>query len=289
MNLILQLLRIKHWIKNLFLFLPAFFGGVLIYEDNIISLLLSFFLFSLMSSSIYIINDIQDIEEDRNHPTKATRPIASSRISISLAKIIFIFLVIISLTGSFILNQSFFYVVLIYFITNIVYSLGAKDYAILDIVLVSLGFLYRVIAGGIIASVVLSKWLFLLTFLLALFIVLAKRRDDILINNREKDIVVRKVSKKYNIEFINFSIIMVSSLMIVCYIMYTILGNDFSKQNNFFVFSSSFFVVIGTLRYYQIIFVENNSGSPISLFYEDKFLQLTLICWVSTFILSIYM
>jgi len=286
MQTIFSLLRIKHWIKNFFIFLPAFFGGVLFSNNILPQLILGFFVFSLAASCIYIINDIKDVEQDKNHPKKSKRAIASGKISTKKATYIYIILLLVAAISSVLLPIEAIIVVGIYFGLNLFYSLGGKNLAIIDITIVSLGFVLRVIFGGLIVGVVISKWLFLLTFLLSLFLVIAKRRDDyIVVSNNES---VRKVSKKYNLDFINYTLIIVSALIIISYIMYTF-STPYSGTNDYIVFSSSLLVVMGILRYYQIIFVENNSGSPTDLLFSDNFIRVLILFWIFLYGFVIYL
>jgi len=281
-----SLLKVNHWIKNTFIFIPAFFGGVIINNDVIFNLTIGFFTFSLAASSIYIINDIKDINFDKNHPKKSKRPIASGKISIKYALSIFVGLVVACIVLASFLPIESQIIVLLYFILNIFYSLKGKQISIVDITIVSLGFVFRIAYGGVISEIIVSKWLFLLTFLLSLFLVVAKRRDDLVIDSNSKE--VRTVIKHYNLDFINYSMIMISSLTVVCYIMYTFSTNHFGDNNNYLVFCSSLLVILGILRYYQITFVENNSGSPTSLMLNDNFIRIILLLWVSLFAFVIY-
>ncbi len=282
---IIELIRVKQWTKNGFLFLPAFFGKALLERENIMLLGIGFILFSLLSSSIYILNDYFDRKSDALHPVKKFRPLASGKIPVSLGLSLCIALCVISFVGAFMLNANFFIVLFIYFLTNITYSLGAKNFALVDIFLVSLGFVYRVIAGGILVNVVISKWLFMITFLLSLFLVVAKRRDDVIL--AEKSDYVRKASKKYNLVFINNALVLISSLLLMSYIIYTFMVNHMG-ENNYLIFSTSIFVILGVLRYYQIIFVENNSSNPSELLLKDRILQGVIVIWLVLFSLALY-
>src|SRR6187551_1728870 len=145
---IFKLLRPKHWVKNFFVFIPAFFAGVLFNPENIKLLLLGFFCFSFVASAIYIINDYQDIEEDRNHPEKKTRPLAAGTVKIPVAFFLVFVLLAIGLGTAYFLEFNFFLVISLYLLINIGYSQGLKNISILDILIVATGFLLRVVAGG---------------------------------------------------------------------------------------------------------------------------------------------
>ena len=170
---LLNLLRIKHWIKNVLIFVPAFFDTSKLSTNNLISLVVGFISFSLMASAIYIFNDIQDIEKDKKHTIKRKRPIASGNISIKTAYYIFIILAIISLLTSilFLPNIWPLILLLIYFIINILYSKWLKNIPIIDIVIPVAGFIIRILFGGAIVNVNISNWLYLTTMSASFFMI----------------------------------------------------------------------------------------------------------------------
>jgi|SRR5690606_15839525 len=285
---IIKLLRIKHWVKNLFLFIPVFFAGELFLKENWISLLWGFLAFSFIASAVYIINDFRDIENDRLHPVKKDRPLASGRVSLITASILFVVLSLLSLITAYFLHTSFFIVIIIYFVLNLSYTFGLKNVSILDILIVASGFLLRTIAGAQITEVLVSQWLIIMVFLLAVFLALAKRRDDILINENS-GIVLRKSSQHYNLDFVNSCLTMLSAVIIVAYIMYTISDEVTERLNSEYVYITSIFVVAGVIRYLQITLVENNSGSPTKILYSDPFIRITLLGWIISFYIIIYL
>jgi decaprenyl-phosphate phosphoribosyltransferase len=285
---IIKLIRVNHWVKNLFIFIPAFFAGVLFDPENVFSLLLGFMCFSLVASSIYIINDYQDIEQDRNHPTKKSRPLASGAVSVPLAWFIFFAFMVVGLGVAFYLNFSFFIVLAIYFVINVGYSMGLKNISILDIMLVASGFLLRTVAGGVLINVSVSHWLLIMVFLLALFLALSKRLDDVLLSETNGGKVSRKTVKHYNLVFIHTGIAMIASIIMVSYIMYTISDEVISRLHSEHLYFTSIFVIAGLLRYIQIALVEKRSGSPTKIFLTDKFIIFTLLGWMLTFFTLIY-
>jgi 4-hydroxybenzoate polyprenyltransferase len=284
---LIKLLRLKDWAKNTFLFIPVFFAGELFKFSHLEDLTIGFFSFSFIASAIYILNDYRDIEADKKHPTKNKRPLASGEISTKTAVITFCFLLLIGLSLAFILDKVFFGILLTYFIVNIFYSLGLKKISILDIFIVASGFLLRVIGGGVLAEVHISQWLVIMVFLLAVFLGLAKRRDDILmfVNSGK---IMRESTKNYNLEFANASLTMLSAVIIVSYLMYTISEEVIVRFQNNYIYATSIFVIAGLMRYLQITLVENNSGSPTKLLYSDLFLKITLVGWIVSFYIIIY-
>ncbi len=284
----LKLLRINHWVKNLFLFIPVFFAGELFVSEHYFKLLLGFISYSFIASAVYIMNDYNDIEADRKHPEKQERPLASGAVSVKKGVFIMILLLCFGFGIAWVLNIWFLLIVFTYFVLNIAYSLGLKHISILDIFIVASGFLLRVIGGGIIVAVSVSEWLVIMVFLLAVFLGLAKRRDDILRFNASGT-VMRKASQHYNLDFTNACLTMLSAIICVAYLMYTISDEVIQKFQSHYVYWTSIFVLAGIMRYLQITLVENNSASPTKVLYTDKFMIITLLGWIIMFYMIIYL
>ncbi|MGI8950692.1 MAG: UbiA prenyltransferase family protein [Chitinophagaceae bacterium] len=281
------LLRPHHWIKNLFLFLPLFFAGEVFNLQKIFSVFLGFFAFSFIASSIYVLNDYMDVEADKKHPEKCNRPLAAGTVSkpaaIALFSICFLSGVAIAL---FILPK-FLFVLMLYFFMNLAYSLGLKNISILDVLILAIGFVLRVKAGGVITDIAITQWLMIMFFLLAFFMAVAKRRDDLLIKLKS-GADMRKSIKGYNLEFLNVVLSLTSAIIIVAYLIYTISPEVMERWKTYRMYYTSLFVIAGLLRYLQITFVENNTGSPTGLLYKDKFLQITILLWIISFYIIIY-
>jgi len=176
----IHLLRPKHWIKNIFIFAALIFSLNLFNIVKLIASLQSFFAFCLASSFVYIINDIIDIEQDRKHPKKRNRPIASGKISIKNAIIISIVCLIISMAFAYFVNLNTLIIILVYIFVNIFYSIKIKNVVILDVMFIALGFILRMIAGSTAIEVSFSNWILLTTFCISLFLGFGKRRGEIL-------------------------------------------------------------------------------------------------------------
>ncbi|ATL49917.1 decaprenyl-phosphate phosphoribosyltransferase [Chitinophaga caeni] len=284
----LKLLRPKHWAKNLFLFVPLFFAGEIANVDKILLLLQAFLAFSLVASSIYIINDYKDIEADRAHPVKCKRPLASGAVKPSTALVIFGICVLAGFALAFLIKSKFAFVLGIYFVLNIAYTFGLKNISILDIMILATGFVLRIKAGGIASNIAISEWLMLMVFLLALFMAIAKRRDDVLIKNTSGK-EMRKASKGYNLDFMNVSLSIAAAVIIVAYIMYTMAPETNARFGTYRLYYTSIFVIAGLLRYLQITYVENDTGSPTKILYKDRFIQLTILLWILSFYVIIYL
>lgn len=287
MKYIIKLLRVKQWVKNLFLLIPAFFAGTLFDVEHAKVLLLGVVCFSFVASSVYIINDYRDRHHDRIHPKKKYRPIASGKVSPKFAISFFAFLVISGLTLAFFIDHIFFFLLLFYLTLNIGYSFGLKNVPILDLFIVASGFLIRVHSGGVLSNVPVSHWLSIMILLLALFIIIAKRRDDLVLQD-QIGLDLRRVSKSYNLEFINSCMTLLSAIILVAYIMYTVSPEVTDRFNSQYLYTTTIFVMAGIMRYLQITFVEKKSGSPTEIFLKDKFILLTVVGWIISFYFLIY-
>ena len=253
----------------------------------IADLMLAFISFSMIASAIYIINDYRDIEADRAHPEKSKRPLASGAVSVPVALAIFIILIIGGLGLAFYIKPKFLFVLSIYLSMNIAYSMGLKKIPILDIFIVAIGFVLRVKSGGVVANIAVTDWLNIMIFLLAVFLTLAKRRDDVLIKVRSGK-ELRGSIRNYNMELMNALVVMVSGIIIVAYIMYTLSPAVMERLGTYQMYYTSVFVIAGIMRYLQLVFVENDTGSPTNILYKDLFIQLVIVFWVISFVLLLY-
>lgn len=283
----LHLIRPKHWIKNLFLFIPLFFSGEIFAYSKILMLCYGIVAFSLVASSIYIINDYRDREKDAAHPTKKVRPLAAGTISPVLGLTISVLFTLIGFTIAYFIREKFLVILVIYYVLNLSYSLGLKNFTIVDVFIIATGFVLRVKAGASISYTGLSEWLTIMIFLLALFLALGKRRDDVMLL-QTSGIGMRKSILGYNLEFLNVSITLVCAVIIVCYLMYTISPDVEMRFGTYRLYYTSVFVIAGMLRYLQLIFVHGDSGYPTHVLYRDRFIQAVLALWVFSFFFLIY-
>ncbi len=284
----IKLLRVKEWIKNLFLFIPVFFAGKFFVIEDIQNLLIGFVSFSLIASSIYILNDYRDIESDRIHPVKCLRPLAAGTVSRQAAIFLLILCAVAGLIIAYNLKFIFFLIVLAYFLMNLAYSFGLKNISILDIMLIAAGFVLRIKAGGVLASVGVSYWLTIMVFLLALFLAITKRRDDLYLK-QSSGIDIRKAIKGYNLELLNVLLAIVAAILMIAYIMYTISPIVQSRLGTYRLYYTSVFVIAGLFRYLQITYIHQKSESPTKALYKDRFLQIVLILWIISFYAIIYL
>ncbi|MEA2111051.1 MAG: UbiA prenyltransferase family protein [Campylobacterota bacterium] len=285
MKEIIKLLRPHQYVKNIFIFAPLLFAFSFDNIELVILSLITFALFSLLASSIYIFNDLMDIEEDRAHPTKKERPLAKGTISPTKAKQLIALFASIPLLLSLLVNTYLFGILLLYFLLNILYSFKLKHISIIDIFIISTGFVLRLFAGSVAVGIGLSMWIIIMTFLLALFLALAKRRDDVLLSIEGKE--TRRNIDGYNLEFVNAGMVLMSGVIIVSYIFYTVSDAVIARLHTEYLYLSAFFVILGIMRYMQITFVEEKSGSPTKIVLKDRFMQLTILFWLISFYLIV--
>jgi decaprenyl-phosphate phosphoribosyltransferase len=281
------LLRPKHWVKNTFLFIPAFFAAKIGNLDLFTLLLGGWAAFNLVASGVYILNDYRDIEADRLHPEKSRRPLASGAVDPGLALAIMVLCMGGGLGLGWWLLPKFGFILAIYLAMNVGYSLGLKNIAILDTMIVAAGFVLRVKAGGVLAKVYVTEWLTVMVFLLALFMAFAKRRDDLLIK-LQTGTDMRKAIKGYSLEFVNLCLPILSSIILVSYLMYALSPAVAGRLGTDRVYYTFLFVLAGVMRYLQLVYIHNDSGSPVKLLYRDRFIQLCIVGWVVGFYVIIY-
>lgn len=283
----IKLLRPKDWAKNMFLFIPVFFGGVFGDVTILLHVFYGFIAFSCIASSIYIINDYRDREDDRKHPVKCKRPIASGAVKPASALLICGLLILLGFGIAWWIRDKFLFVLAIYFLINLAYSLGLKAISILDIMILAMGFVLRIKAGSVISYVPLSEWIVIMVFLLAVFMAIGKRRDDVLLK-LSSGTDMRKSIKSYNLDLLNTLLALVSAVIIVAYLMYTMSPETIGKLGTYRLYYTTIFVMAGLMRYLQIIYVSSDSGSPTKILYKDRFIQITLLLWVASFVTILY-
>ena len=290
MKEIIRLIRPHQWIKNLVVLFPIFFGGALGHLESLYEGCITMVAFSFIASSIYCLNDIIDVEDDRRHPKKCNRPLASGRVSIAQGYAIMIVMVILSMVSLLFLPDKCVEttgVVGFYWVLNVAYCLFLKQHAIIDVCIVAFGFVLRILAGGIATDIRLSKWIVLMTFLLMLFLSFAKRRDDVLRMNETGE-APRKNTIRYNLTFINQAITITASVTLVCYIMYTVSPETIANFHTENLYLTSVFVLLGLLRYIQLAVVDKKSGDPTKVILHDRFIQCIVLGFGLTFLIIIY-
>ena len=287
----LALLRPKQWAKNAFVFIPCFFSGNITNLQSIKSCFVLFVSFCLIASSVYCINDVVDSGQDKCHPKKKFRPIASGKLTTKYALCVAAVCALSAIATAYygiIENYKAIVVILLsYFAINIAYCLKLKQLTIIDILTVATGFVMRVVGGGFAADIWISQWIVIMTYLLSLFLVLAKRRDDvILVENGNQ---VRKSIEKYNRLFLDQCISIVSAIIIVSYILYTVSEEVIARMHTNYLYVTSFWVLFGIMRYLQLTSVLNKSGSPTEILYHDNYIKVAVVGWILSYCIIIYL
>jgi decaprenyl-phosphate phosphoribosyltransferase len=280
------LIRPEHWVKNLFVLIPAFFAARLAEPTLLTRGLLGFAAFSLVASGVYVLNDWADAEQDRNHPDKKARPIASGQVGKGEAAIILIVLLLSGLLIALGLGWEVLAFCMGYLVVNIFYSLSLKHIALVDVSLIALGFLLRVFAGGAATGVAVSQWLIVMTFLLALILGFAKRRGEYVIATQGHSF--RKALEGYNLTFLDAGMVLCSTVAIVAYLMYCFSSEVTQRMQSDHIYFTAFFVILGILRYLQLCFVFNRTESPTRALLYDTFLKIVLLAWIGSFAWLLY-
>lgn len=279
-----SLMRPKQWIKNSFVFAAIIFSGNFIHRELLAANLLTFVLFCLTSSSVYIINDIVDIEKDRAHPTKKFRPLPSGKISMQTAKAFCVILVItVAIVSYMYLDYSILAIFAGYFLLNIVYSFKLKNVVIMDAMCITFGFVLRVSSGSIATGVRISPWLFLCTILLSLFIAFNKRKSEI-ITLKEDSASHRKILEEYSVSSLDKMLTIVTPSILMAYCLYT-----FSSTQSKTMMYTIPFVLYGIFRYEYLIDKENIGGKPEDVFFNDIPFLLNILLWGTSVITIIYL
>ncbi|MCX5700293.1 MAG: decaprenyl-phosphate phosphoribosyltransferase [Candidatus Omnitrophica bacterium] len=280
-------LRPKQWIKNFFIFLPLIFGKKLFVYPTNLKTIIAFFLFSITSSVVYLINDIIDIEKDKFHPTKRLRPIASGKLMTREAWAVAAILGAMSIAFSFQLNIYFGMIIITYLALNVLYSKLLKDVVIIDVFCIGVFFLLRIIAGSIVANVQMSHWIIFTTVLLALFLGFNKRRQELSMLGK-KATYHRHTLMQYNSYFIDQMVFVITSSIVVCYMLYTVDPATIARFGTSHLMYSIPFVYYGIFRYLYLIHKLKKEGDPTRILIADKVMQLNLAIWFLVCIAVIY-
>lgn len=285
-------MRPQQWVKNAFIFLPLFFGGHLFDAACLLNALVAFAAYCLAASGIYCFNDIYDVEADRRHPKKCRRPVAAGLVSKAQAYVLMAVLVALAFAACLLLpaehRGGVAGILLFYVLMNVAYCVRLKRYAIVDLFVIATGFVLRVWIGGVATGIWISQWIVLMTFLLALFLAFAKRRDDVVIYAETKVLARRNVNR-YNLDFMNQAIGIVASITMVCYILYTVSDDVAGRVPNArYLYMTAVWVLAGIMRYLQLTIVDVRSGSPTRVLLHDHFVQLCIAGWIASFALLLY-
>lgn len=275
---LIKTMRPRQWTKNGFIFFGLIFDRQLFLVEPFFRTVAGFFLFCLISSAVYLFNDIADVEADRNHPEKKYRPIASGKLPVSVAGSVAMLLTFIAIPLGYILSPNFALILATYFVVNLLYSRWLKHVPILDVLIISSGFVLRVAAGITLIYPVqrFSPWLYMITILFSLYIGLGKRRAELDLLAQDAA-AHRKVFDGYTIPLLDQYITIVSGMTIVAYSLYTFSAPNLPDNHSMMLTIP--FVVYGIFRYLQLIQFGHAAGAPDEVALKDRPLQITVLLW----------
>jgi 4-hydroxybenzoate polyprenyltransferase len=280
-------MRPRQWFKNIFLFVGLVFSQNLFQTGLFIKVCGGFLIFCLTASSIYVFNDIHDRESDRKHPEKYRRPLAEGTLQVSEAYMVSMVLAATAFIFAFMMNRTFFVILLAYFILNLAYSLKIKQIVILDIMFIASGFVLRILAGTTLAGVNPSDWLVICTITLSLFLGFSKRRNELVLMGENAG-YQRKVLKEYSIHFLDQMISMVTACTVMSYILYTVSPETVDRFGTKNLMFSIPFALFGVFRYLYLIYLKKKMEDPIDLILKDFPFLLNILLWFSAVMIIIY-
>ncbi len=284
---IIKSLRPKQWTKNGFIFTALIFDVKLFQPEPLIKTILGFILLCLISGTVYLINDLVDVEKDRQHPIKKNRPLASGQVSVKAALATVIILSAICLPLSFLLDWRFGLIALGYWLLQIAYSFVLKNMVIIDVLTLAAGFVLRVAAGVVLVQAErFSPWLYVVTVLLALFLGLGKRRQELVLLKGQAS-TTRTILNEYNLPLLDEMMAVVTAGTVMTYSFYT-----FSAPNlppNHLMMLTIPFVIYGIFRYLYVIHVQGNGGAPDEVLLEDRPLQISLVLFIASVLAILYL
>jgi len=278
-------LRPKQWVKNLILFAPLVFSLNIHDRDKDLAALAAFAVFCLTSSAVYLFNDVIDRENDRRHPVKRHRPIASGALPVPAALVLCVALLAAALTGALMLSLPFLTAVGVYLVNNLLYSFRLKHVVIVDVASIALGFVVRVIAGTLVIGVPASEWLIMCTILLAFFLGFAKRRHELAI--LEDETSHRQVLGEYSQALLDQLIMISAACALVSYAIYTVSDKAVSSFGTADLIYTVPFVLYGLFRYLYLIHHRQLGGDPTRVLLTDGPLILNVLLWLAACIVII--
>lgn len=285
---VLTLIRPHQWVKNVFLFAPLVFSKHLLESPYVAKAALAFGVFCVISSVVYIVNDIADREADRRHPVKRSRPLASGAITIGHASIIALFLGVAAIAGSLVLGPMYGIFAGLYFLMNLGYSLGLKQVILVDVFIIAAGFMLRVLAGAFAISVQVSPWLVLCTLFISVFLAVSKRRAEILLGIESESDVSRPVLRSYDIQFIEQMMTVAASGMAISYALYTVAERTVEVFETEYLMFTTVFVLFGIFRYLYLVRRHKTDDNPTHMLISDLPMVLNVLAWFAACVFIIY-
>lgn len=285
---IFELIRPKQWVKNLFVFAPILFAGKLMDLPMLLTNILAFASFCCISSSVYVLNDIIDVESDRVHKKKRYRPIAAGYVSIKQAKILFVFLIVLTAVLSSMLPVLFLITISAYLVNNLLYSFKIKNVVLLDVFSISIGFILRVIAGAVAIDVSVSSWMIITTIFISLFLGISKRRAELSGPNQDNLEKQRKVLSDYDVIFVDQLNTIAATGTIISYALYTVSEKAVTAFHSDKLIYTTPFVLYGIFRYLYLLHQKNLGESPTQIVTKDVPIIINSLLWLITCAVIIY-
>lgn len=286
---LLQTMRPRQWTKNILFVFPALvFDSQLFVLDSLARVVLCSCLLIVISGSIYIINDLADLEADRAHPRKKSRPLAAGVVSVPVARLAAVIFPALALAAASSVHQNLFLVLLAYFVLQVAYSFVLKHIVLLDILVVAVGFVLRLLAGGVVIDVRLSPWLYASAGLLALFLVIGKRRQEFSALG-ENAPLARPVSAHYNLALLDDMLRIVTASAMITYILYTVEARTMVRYGENLGLLTVPIVIYGLFRYLYLIHVRNEGSAPDEILLTDRPLQATIAAAAIAYFVIIYL
>lgn len=289
MSAALRLLRPEQWLKNFFIFAPLIFSKHLFEGEYLWTAVEAFVIFALLSSTVYIFNDIADRESDRLHPTKRNRPIAAGALSIPRALGIASVLILVLATLLSRMSTMFLLAALFYFVMNLAYSFGLKRLILVDLFVVAAGFMVRVLAGAFAIQVQVSEWLVLCTLFVSLFLSISKRRGELMLVRNSETFQGRAVLKEYDVAFLDQMMTITASGMAISYALYTVAERTVSVFGTTSLIFTTVFVLFGIFRYLYLVRIRQTDDNPTHMLTTDLVTLLNVGAWFAACVLIIYL
>ncbi len=280
---LIKSMRPTQWIKNGIIFAPLVFSRNLFAPEPLGLVLAAFAIFCLLSGTVYLMNDLVDLERDKVHPTKSKRPLASGKLSRGVATFASVLFLALSLGGAFAIGWGFLVVAGLYFIINLLYSSILKHVVIIDVMVISFGFILRVLGGAVVINVPPTPWLLMCTMLLALFLGFAKRRHELVqLDDANSH---RKVLMHYSPYFLDQMIMIVTASTVMSYALYTISADTVEHIGSNHLLYTIPFVLYGIFRYLYLVHLKEGGGSPTRILLTDRPLAVNILLWLVTCVL----
>jgi 4-hydroxybenzoate polyprenyltransferase len=286
---VLVSLRPRQWVKNLFVVAPLFFSKQMADLTIVVRVLAAFALFCLFSSSIYLINDVIDLEKDKKHPEKSRRPLASGLLSVRTAIAAATLLLALAATGSFCLDKRLLLVGAIYWSVNLLYAFSLKHFVIIDVICIATGFVLRVVAGGIAVQVPSSHWILTTTIFLSLFLGFGKRKGEIALSVGCSNDDSRPVLRNYSVQLLDQFLVVCATASIMSYALFALSDYTFARFGTRNLVYTTPFVIFGIFRYFYLIEFTNFYENPTEALFTDRPLMLSILLWVACVVTIIYL